>query len=292
MKLALCTRANIWLSQPRFSQAPDASLIFGASGWIVKTGLPGGISYNFLMPLYERDLAYIQSVGFGSLARGAAVEIVRLLRNAAIPVRRVVDAGCGAGPLAEALVAAGFDVTGIDRSPDLLEIARSVCPTARFIQASIYETPIPPCEAVVALGESLTYHANSDGDRLVHEFLRRAASALPSGGLLIFDLIELGEPSLAGRIWSSGKDWAVMAETTEDRPERTLVRKIETFRRVGELYRRGCELHRVRLFDTREICEELTSLGFSTRTARTYGNLQLPPRRRAFFATRAGNRMS
>ena len=79
------------------------------------------------MPLYEHDLAYIQSVGFGSLAKGAAVEIIRLLRNAAIPVRRVVDVGCGAGPLTEELVAAGFDVTGIDpgSQPKLEETALS-----------------------------------------------------------------------------------------------------------------------------------------------------------------------
>ncbi len=246
-----------------------------------------GISYNLVMPLYGRDLAYIQSVGFGSLAKGAAAEITRLLRNAAIPIKRVIDVGCGAGPLTEALVAAGFDVTGIDHSPDLLEIARTASPTARFINASIYETSIPPCEAVVALGEPLTYHADSDGDRLVSEFLRRVASVVPSGGLLIFDLIELGEPSLAGRFWSSGEDWAVLAETTENQPERTLVRKIETFRRVGDLYSRGREVHSVRLFDSDEICSELTSLGFTARTAQSYGDQKLPPRRRAFFATRA-----
>ncbi len=280
---------------PRFvlsdlrDHAPDASLIFGASGLIVNTRLPGGISYNFLMPLYESDLGYIQSVGFGSLAKGASVEIVRLLKNAAVPIKRVIDVGCGAGPLAVALVGAGFEVTGIDNSPDLLEIARTACPTARFIQASVYETPIPPCEAVIALGEPLTYHADSDGDRLVREFLRRVASILPSGGLFIFDLIELGEPSLTGRFWSAGEDWAVMAETTEYQVERTLVRRMETFRRVGELYRRGREEHKVRLFDSGDICEELTSLGFATRTAQSYGDQKLLPRRRAFFATRVCN---
>ena len=45
--------------------------------------------------------------------------------------------------------------------------------------------------------------------------------------MLIFDVIETGEPSLAGRFWTSGTDWAVVAETTEDQPSRTLIGMIE-----------------------------------------------------------------
>jgi 2-polyprenyl-3-methyl-5-hydroxy-6-metoxy-1,4-benzoquinol methylase len=63
--------------------------------------------------LYRQDLAYIQALAFGGLARGAAPKIVRLLNTAQIQIRRVVDVGCGAGPLAACLVEAGFEVTGI-----------------------------------------------------------------------------------------------------------------------------------------------------------------------------------
>jgi hypothetical protein len=104
--------------------------------------------------------------------------------------------------------------------------------------------------------------------------------------MLIFDVIELGEPSLAGRYWSSGKDWAVLAETKEDQGSRMLVRNIETFRRVGQLYRRGCEVHRIRLFDTATLRGQLAACGFSTETAQAYGMQKLAPRRRAFFSTR------
>lgn len=236
--------------------------------------------------LYQHDLAHIHAAGFGSLAEGAAEEIVRLLKNAAIPIKRVVDAGCGAGPLAKVLTDEGFEVTGIDTSEHLLEIARAGCPAARFVNASFYETRIPDCEAVVAFGEPLTYHDQNDPDGRVDGFFRCVSSILPPGGMLIFDLIELGEPSLAGRFWSMGEDWAVLVETTEDQAERILVRHIESFRRVGELYTRDREVHRVRLFDTSEVCARLVSHGFTARTARAYGEQALPPRRRAFFATR------
>jgi SAM-dependent methyltransferase len=240
-----------------------------------------------MQSLYQRDLAYVHATAFEPLARGAAGEIVRRLQNSSAQIRRVMDVGCGAGPLTKALVAAGFDVTGMDTSTDLLDLARANVPTAHFVHASVYDVPTRDFDAVVALGEPLTYHyESSNADHLISRFFQRVAEALPPGGMLIFDVIGLGEPSLAARTWRSGEDWAVLVETAENQAERTLVRNIETFRRIGEAYRRSHELHRVRLFDIRTLCHQLASCGFAIETAESYGDQQLPPRRHAFFATR------
>jgi len=240
--------------------------------------------------LYQRDLAHIQAVAFGALARGAATEVVRRLRAACCRIRRVVDVGCGAGPLTQLLVEAGFEVTGIDCSAELLAIARAAVPTAHFVHASIYDIEIPACDAIVALGEPLTYHdARDDADLRVNRFFQRASAVLPDGGVLIFDVIECGEPSLTARFWSSGDDWAVLVDTMEDPPSRTLVRSIETFRRVGEFYRRGHEVHRVRLFESDRLRDELIACGFEIETAREYGTQKLGPRRRVFFANHIGS---
>jgi SAM-dependent methyltransferase len=237
--------------------------------------------------MYQQDLAYIQAAAFGGLARGAASEIVRRLRNASIPIRRVIDAGCGAGPLTEALAAAGFGATGIDSSAELLAIAQAAVPAARFINASIYDVEIPPSEAIIALGEPLTYHPEGR----ISGFFQSASAVLPPGGLLIFDIIETGEPSLSRRIWNSGDDWAVLVEITEDEASQTLTRNIETFRKVGDFYRRGREVHRVQLFDTHWLCDELAACGFEVETSQAYGTQPLAHRRRAFFATRLDIRL-
>ena len=236
--------------------------------------------------LYQEDLAYIQASGFGDFARSAAPEILRLLRSCARPVGRVVEVGCGAAPLTAALVDAGFQVTGIDLSSELLNIARGVCQKVQFIHGSVYDQEIPACDAILAVGEPLTYHEDKDGECRVRQFFQRASDVLSEGGMLIFDLIELGEPSLSGRFWKSGEDWAVLVETTEDQSSRTVVREIETFRKAGGGYRRGREVHRVRLFDSNEVCEWLASAGFDARTAVRYGEFPLLPRRRALFCTR------
>jgi SAM-dependent methyltransferase len=109
--------------------------------------------------LYTEDLAYIQAAAFGTLAQGvAAPEVLRRLNSAAVPIRKIVDVGCGAGPMTAALVQGGFEATGIDESAEILAFARAAVPQARFIHKSIYDAVIPACEAILAVGEPLTYH--------------------------------------------------------------------------------------------------------------------------------------
>ena len=106
-----------------------------------------------------------------------------------------------------------------------MQFAQNIAPKAQFVNASAYDAQITGYDAVGAVGEALTYHAeNSKADNLLSCFFQRVAHALRAGGMLIFDVIGLGEPSLTARTSRSGDDWAVLVETTENQSERTLVR--------------------------------------------------------------------
>jgi SAM-dependent methyltransferase len=240
--------------------------------------------------LYDDDLAYIQATGFGGLAAGAAPAIVALLRRNPVPVRRVVDVGCGAGVTTRALTDAGFDTLAIDPSAALLEHARRAAPAARFVESSAYDAPLEACEAILAVGEPLTYHEpDVDADGRVRQFFRKAARALAPGGLLVFDVIlEHGPhgPPLDARGWAGGDDWVILWETVEDRAARRLTRRIDTFRRQGTTYRRSSELHAVKAFDAEALTTWLEGEGFEVATASSYGAQPLGARRLAFFAQR------
>ena len=108
-----------------------------------------------MQSLYQSDLAYVHATAFETLARGAAAEIVGRLQSSSVTIHKIMDVGCGAGPLTRALVDAGFDVTGVDTSAELLRIARANVPTAHFLHTSAYDTPIQDYDAVVAVGEPL-----------------------------------------------------------------------------------------------------------------------------------------
>lgn len=235
---------------------------------------------------YDEDLAFIQASGFGELSAAAIAAIIPELK--ARGARRVIDVGCGAGVTTRALVDAGFDTQAIEPSAALLELARQVAPSAEFRHASVYDVTFGSCDAILAIGEGLTYHApTEDAGARLHGFFANASRALRKGGLLVFDLIEAGEESLNARAWRAGTDWAVLSASAEDTELMQLTRDIETFRDRGDgSYRRRREVHHVRLFERGAVSSWLEQAGFNVETASGYGSFALPRRRVAFSATR------
>jgi SAM-dependent methyltransferase len=236
--------------------------------------------------LYDDDLAFIQARGFGELAAAAAAAVIPLLQ--ARGARRVVDVGCGAGVSTQALVNAGFDTLAIEPSEALLATAREAAPSARFRHASVYDVALEACDAILAFGEALTYHApTDDAEARLSAFIDRASQALSKGGLFVFDLIEVAGGPLGARAWKAGPDWAVLSASHEDIENTRLTREIETFRDLGGgTYRRRAEVHHVRLFERRAVSSWLEQAGFEVEVATAYGAFDLAPRRVAFYASR------
>ncbi len=239
------------------------------------------------MLLYGRDLAYIHDAGHSGYALGVAPELLRIFRRQGTTEGLVVDLGCGSGRLARELNRHGYDVLGIDRSRDLLALAKRVAPASRFVQGSLWTARLPRCEAVTSIGECLNYDSGT-AHRLSRLF-ERVRDALRPGGVFVFDIAEPSRIPAESprRTWSEGPGWAALVETDGDRHRLILTRKIVAFRRIGTRYRRSEEVHRLRLHSREEIVRYLAAAGFAAKPVQAFGRFRLPDGICGFVAAQA-----
>jgi SAM-dependent methyltransferase len=236
---------------------------------------------------YRDDLAYIHDAGFGGIARGAAALLIEELRRGAVARGLVIDLGCGSGILSEQLLLCGFDVLGIDLSAAQIALARQRVPNGVFRVESLLTAELPNCVVIAVIGECVNYLFDDrhtvEG---VRDVLRRAFGALAPGGLLVFDVSEPGRVPGSGqhKTCIEGDDWAVFVTQEEDRRQALLTRHITSFRKVGELYRRDHEVHRLRLLPRAQVISWLHEVGFEVRVLDRYGTVQFAPGHVGFLA--------
>jgi SAM-dependent methyltransferase len=242
---------------------------------------------------YGEDLAYIHDVGHADFALDSAPGILEVLERGGIEDGLVVDLGCGTGLLARELIGAGYGVFGVDISEAMIGIARRKAPEAVFSVGSLFEVEIPRCRAVTAISEVLNYLFDPENEeQRLERVFRRVYDALAPGGVFVFDALSPGQvtPGTRAKGFRVGEDWAVLSER-EDHERGTMERRIVSFRKVGERYRRIDEVHRVRLYDPLELAAELERAGFQVRTMRSYGDLPLSEGHTAFVARKPAKRV-
>jgi SAM-dependent methyltransferase len=231
---------------------------------------------------YGKDLATVHATAFEALADAAATTLLGFLRTA--PAGRVLDLGCGAGPLSQRLNENGVATWGLDLSPALLDLARQRLPEGDFKCGSILEANLPGAAAAAAIGEVLNY-ATADDPGAFARALKRIFDALTPRGVFVFDIAAPGRAG-TGRAFSEGDDWAIGLITTED--DGRLLRKISTFRQIGTTWRRSYEEHHLRLWSARDVKQQLTSCGFEVEQLDGYDGLAMPPALNVFLARKPG----
>ena len=210
------------------------------------------------VPLYREDLAFIHDAGFSEFAESASMGILEILWRHGIRQGLVLDVGCGSGVLSRELVRAGFDVVGFDASPAMIDLSRAKVPNARFEVARFAEADLPPCEAVVSIGEVLNYAPFDE----VRAFMGRIRTRL-----LLFDVAESPNDH-ESRV--GGDDWTVIAL------QQSNTRRILTFREIDGEVRRSEEVHELWLHDRKALVALLGEIGFRVKVQRSYGSRRLP----------------
>jgi ubiquinone/menaquinone biosynthesis C-methylase UbiE len=85
----------------------------------------------------------------------------------------VLDVGCGIGRYCEHLQKLGFNPTGVDIAPNMIEFAKAQFPTISFAVANGYDLPFKDCEfdLVISIG---ALQCLEDYERFVSELCRVA----------------------------------------------------------------------------------------------------------------------
>lgn len=99
------------------------------------------------------------------------------------PGSKVVDLGCGAGLLTNALAQAGHAVVGIDLSKNCLEMAqrKDATKSVTYLQADASSTPLSSSDFDVVCAMDLLEHVQNP-----QEVIAEAARLLKPGGLFFF----------------------------------------------------------------------------------------------------------
>ncbi|QIS19227.1 class I SAM-dependent methyltransferase [Nocardia terpenica] len=103
-----------------------------------------------------------------------------LLRRLPPHCRAIADIGCGAGTLAAELAGRADRVDAIDRSPEILEVARTAVPAnVSCVLSDVLEQPLPENEYDAIVSMSALHHLP------LERALPMLARALRPGGVLV-----------------------------------------------------------------------------------------------------------
>ena len=248
-------------------------------------------SYEFLAGCYDR---FTYDVDYAAWAD----YIEKHFRRRGLPGKTVLDLACGTGSLTRELALRGYEMIGVDLSPEMLAEAaeknRDVGEVPPMFlcqpmeQLDLYGT----IDACVCCLDSVNYVTAPT--KLQRAFERVHLFLMP-GGLFLFDI---NTPEKL-----EGLDGQVFLDETEDaycvwRAEYSRRSKIcSYFMDIFQLdpetgqWERGEELHRERAYTIRELTGYLEQAGF--RDIQVFGDLKLrrpkPGEGRVFFVARKEN---
>ena len=213
---------------------------------------------SVLSPFYDeltRDVPYEKFIEFYE----------SIFSDYGVSPAEIVDLGCGTGTLTVLMAEKGYDMIGVDISPEMLALAVSktyelenkplfLCqPLAKL---DLYGT----VQAAVSSLDSFSYMEHSE----ISEIFRRVNLFLEPGGVFIFDVnLEEKYKNISGQVFRDETENVLCVWSAEYfELQKKCVYDMDVFSREGNLWLREKEKHVEYAHDKEDIIEKLASAGF------------------------------
>jgi ubiquinone/menaquinone biosynthesis C-methylase UbiE len=135
--------------------------------------------YNSTKSVYEKYAAEFDNTRSKSLFEKRWLD--RFVDHL-IPEAKVLDVGCGSGePIAKYLISRALDITGVDYSQGMLDLAQRRFPNSEWICCDMRNIQLDKFDGIIAWNSF--FHLNQDDQRCVLELFSKH---LNPGGTLIF----------------------------------------------------------------------------------------------------------
>ena len=245
-------------------------------------------SYDFLAGCYD---ALTYDVDYAAWAD----YIERHFKKRPLPGNTVLDLACGTGSLTWELARRGYELIGVDQSPEMLAQAaeknRGVSPMQpMFLCQSMEKLDLyGTIDACVCCLDSVNYV--TDPKKLARAFQRVCLFLMP-GGMFLFDINTCEKlEGLDGQVFLDERaDVYCVWRAEFSRRSCICSYFMDIFQLDGEtgLWSRGEEIHRERAYTIEELTSLLEGAGFVD--IRTWGELKMrspkPEEQRVFFTAR------
>lgn len=219
------------------------------------------MTYSFLAGSYDRltrDVDYERLCDY----------LESWFSKARRPVNTVLDLACGTGTLTWLLAERGYDMTGVDLSPEMLAQAREKAPEGfqgvpplflnqSMDQLDLYDT----VDACVCCLDSVNYVTRP---AQLRRAFQRVHTFLAPGGVFLFDArTPEALEGMDGQIFCDEDEDTFCMWQGEFSPKRRICTYyMDIFCREGELWRRGQEEHREYAYTVEELTQMLVETGF------------------------------
>ena len=158
---------------------------------------------------YGETFAKFYDRYFGDYAEKATPVLLRFFASWPGGPGRILDLGCGTGRLALRFLEAGYEVTGLDLSAEMLALAEIRCVKflvegkGQFVRSDMADFKIPgPFAFVLSTYNSMNH---LDSESKMRACFRAVHSCLERGGLFLFDYHTM--KGLAEWSYAESADW-------------------------------------------------------------------------------------